>query len=533
MGFERFRLAIVTPKGTMTSVLVLGLGIWVIVVGASWVHFTGVQLTLLASLLAAIALGLLIAALARKNFTPAWVGFGVFILVWFFLMFAHLMPLRDSNTPVMGLLLFTVLWFAAFFNMGLAIRMKVDSKLSFTYLLAAMFFLVTAGLEVFVMKEYLGGEWMRNNSLFKFGICAWTLGSIAAGSLLPKLWSYCTVWGKARRESANARRVLTGMAWLFSFLILVTLFWEADTLLENRVVFVLNLLLGLGLFVGWMNRGAWSMPTASGIGIPWGIVLLLPLVGSFFPGGFLGVFGRWASDFGISFLFPFQLSGVILLGFLYLWEKRADFGRHLAFGSWKVLLVLLLVLVSAYPVLGTWRKCHGFWPFDRIGRVGYPENPTLNGLTFIRRNNRYDAAAIRFLNEHVPGQPCLIEAVGLGYNTWGSRYSIFTGIPALMGWDGHVSEWVGSTEADRIRLRRATTEEIFNTTDKDRAKRLMDAYGVRLVVVGPLEKGALDPQKHYDTDGLAKFEGWLPLIYKNPGVSIYYNSPDPAVRTGT
>jgi uncharacterized membrane protein len=92
---------------------------------------------------------------------------------------------------------------------------------------------------------------------------------------------------------------------------------------------------------------------------------------------------------------------------------------------------------------------------------------------------------------------------------------------------------VGSTEADRIRLRRATTEEIFNTTDKDRAKRLMDAYGVRLVVVGPLEKGALDPQKHYDTDGLAKFEGWLPLIYKNPGVSIYYNSPDPAVRTGT
>jgi hypothetical protein len=224
------------------------------------------------------------------------------------------------------------------------------------------------------------------------------------------------------------------MAWLFSFLILVTLFWEADTLLENRVVFVLNLLLGLGLFVGWMNRGAWSMPTASGIGIPWGIVLLLPLVGSFFPGGFLGVFGRWASDFGISFLFPFQLSGVILLGFLYLWEKRADFGRHLAFGSWKVLLVLLLVLVSAYPVLGTWRKCHGFWPFDRIGRVGYPENPTLNGLTFIRRNNRYDAAAIRFLNEHVPGQPCLIEAVGLGYNTWGSRYSIFTGIPALMGW---------------------------------------------------------------------------------------------------
>jgi uncharacterized membrane protein len=133
------------------------------------------------------------------------------------------------------------------------------------------------------------------------------------------------------------------------------------------------------------------------------------------------------------------------------------------------------------------------------------------------------------LNDRVSGQPCLIETVGLGYNSWGSRYSIFTGIPALMGWDGHVSEWVGATESERIRLRRAATEEIFNTTDRERAKSLLDAYGVRLVVVGPLEKGMLDPQKHYAAEGLAKFDGWLPLVYKNPGVSIYYNSPSGVV----
>jgi uncharacterized membrane protein len=94
-----------------------------------------------------------------------------------------------------------------------------------------------------------------------------------------------------------------------------------------------------------------------------------------------------------------------------------------------------------------------------------------------------------------------------------------------MGWDGHVGEWVGSTQAESIRLRRSATEEIYNTTDKVRAKRLLDAYGVRLVVVGPLEKGMLDPQKKYSEEGLAKFDGWLPLIYKNPEVSIYYNAP--------
>ena len=533
-GLERFRSMIVKPKGVMASVLVLGLGIWALVVGASWVHFAAFNMTLLASLLAAITLSLLIAAWVLKDSTPVWIAFVGFVFLWAFLMFAQVIPLRDSSSPLMGLLLFTALWFAAFFHIGLAIRVKSDSKLSFTFLLGALFFFVTAGLEVFVMKEYLGGEWMRNNSLFKFGICAWTLGSITAGALLPKLFHFLAAWGKARRESLKARNVLVGAAWLFSFLIFVTLFWEADTLLENSIVLVLNLLLGLGLWLGWLKRETWTKPTAAVIGIPWGIVLLLPLVAPFFPGGLLGLLARKASDFGFSFLLPFQLSGVLLLGLLYFWEKRADLGRRLAGGTWKILLLLLLALISVYPVAGSWRKCHGFWPSIRANWIGYSETPTLNGLSFIRRNNRYDAAAIRFLNDRVSGQPCLIEAVGLGYNSWGSRYSIFTGIPALMGWDGHVSEWVGATESERIRLRRAATEEIFNTPDRERAKSLLDAYGVRLVVVGPLEKGMLDPQKRYAAEGLSKFDGWLPLVYKNPGVSIYYNSPSgAAVPSGT
>jgi hypothetical protein len=57
------------------------------------------------------------------------------------------------------------------------------------------------------------------------------------------------------------------------------------------------------------------------------------------------------------------------------------------------------------------------------------------------------------------------------------------------------------------------------------AKNLMDAYGVRLVVIGPLERGEADPRKRYDPDGLAKFSTFLPLIYKNPKVEIYYNPP--------
>jgi uncharacterized membrane protein len=130
------------------------------------------------------------------------------------------------------------------------------------------------------------------------------------------------------------------------------------------------------------------------------------------------------------------------------------------------------------------------------------------------------------LNEHIPGQPCLMEFVGEGYNSWGSRFSIFTGIPALMGWDGHVNEWVGARQGDDIRNRRNANETIFGTMDVSLAKKYLDAYGVRLVMVGTVERNGVPGRKGgYPQAGLDKFSTFLPLIYKNPEVEIYYNPP--------
>jgi len=152
----------------------------------------------------------------------------------------------------------------------------------------------------------------------------------------------------------------------------------------------------------------------------------------------------------------------------------------------------------------------------------------LDGLGYIPRENPYDAAAMRFLNEHIPDQPCLVEFVGEGYNSWGSRFSIFTGIPALMGWDGHVREWLTGREgmdAD-INQRFQATEQIFKSTDVQVVKKTLDAYGVRLVMVGMLERSGVPGRRGgYPPEGLAKFSSFLPLIYKNPQVEIYYNPP--------
>jgi hypothetical protein len=263
-------------------------------------------------------------------------------------------------------------------------------------------------------------------------------------------------------------------------------------LFQGNAFSIVNLLLGLAVVVVWaMRTGKGVDPVAIGAGVPYVALLLLPLLKSSFPAGLLGKMIRDVADLGIAVLFPlnsrcWRSSPPLISGrSARIWDVAWGWGLE----SPPYHFAGLRHRVSSLRDLA---QVPRFWPVDRSSWIGYPEKPTLNGLTFIRRNNRHDAAAIRFLNDKVPGQPCLIETVGLGYNSWGSRYSIFTGIPALMGWDGHVSEWVGSTQSDRIRLRRQAVENIYNTTDKERAQELMDSYGVRLIVVGPLEKGALD-----------------------------------------
>jgi uncharacterized membrane protein len=95
-----------------------------------------------------------------------------------------------------------------------------------------------------------------------------------------------------------------------------------------------------------------------------------------------------------------------------------------------------------------------------------------------------------------------------------------------MGWDGHVNEWVGARQGDDIRERRNANETIFGTTDIALAKRYLDAYGVRLVMIGTVERHGVPGRKGgYPPEGLSKFSSFLPLIYKNPEVEIYFNPP--------
>jgi uncharacterized membrane protein len=128
-----------------------------------------------------------------------------------------------------------------------------------------------------------------------------------------------------------------------------------------------------------------------------------------------------------------------------------------------------------------------------------------------------DWRAIRWLLENVEGTPVILEGSAPLYH-WGSRYSIYTGLPTVLGWDWHQKQQrTGYTE--KVDQRQREVNRFYETADVEAAWETIHKYGVRYVVVGGLERA------YYPTAGLAKFDRMagdgLAVVYRDEGVTIY------------
>jgi uncharacterized membrane protein len=101
---------------------------------------------------------------------------------------------------------------------------------------------------------------------------------------------------------------------------------------------------------------------------------------------------------------------------------------------------------------------------------------------------------------------------------WGSRVSIYTGLPTVIGWDWHQKQqrWGYQGQIEE-RLRDVRT--LYTDTSVPRTVELLGKYQVRYVYVGDLERA------YYPGPGLAKFDQMvgqqLDLVYDSAGVRIY------------
>lgn len=113
----------------------------------------------------------------------------------------------------------------------------------------------------------------------------------------------------------------------------------------------------------------------------------------------------------------------------------------------------------------------------------------------------------------------IVEANSGRLYQWFSRFTIYTGLPGVLGWDNHQRQQRALLPPHWVNDRLVEINLFYNTPDADAAQAFLDKYDVRYIVVGQLE------QLNYPAEGLDKFpalEGILwQLVYQDRDTQIY------------
>ena len=232
-------------------------------------------------------------------------------------------------------------------------------------------------------------------------------------------------------------------------------------------------------------------------------------------------------------VFKFYIQVWVLLGVgsaYLLWRLVHDArrgGLGWRSGAWTVALVALLLGASVYPVLGTRARLA-----DRF--YGQTTPLTLDGTAYVEgtvyRDHEGDIdleadfEGIRWLRENVQGSPIVLEGHTPTYR-WGSRISVYTGLPTVVGWEWHQEQqrW---DYRHQVGLRIEDVERLYSTAGRQEALSLLRKYEVSYIYVGPLER------LYYPARGLDKFDRMvgaaLDRVFQTDQVSIYRVTDDGA-----
>lgn len=190
-------------------------------------------------------------------------------------------------------------------------------------------------------------------------------------------------------------------------------------------------------------------------------------------------------------------------------------------GGWQILLVGLVSGAALYPIMATAAKID-----DRMSEAA-PH--TLDGMAFMPysvytdewgpMDLGQDYRAIRWMQDNVKGSPVIVEANLRNLYRWGSRFSIYTGLPGVVGWEWHQQQQRAVIPAVWISDRIREVDEFYLTEDLGAAVEFLRKYQVRYIIVGQQERG------HYPGPGLDKFEAadgvfWLE-VYRDGDTVIY------------
>ena len=196
---------------------------------------------------------------------------------------------------------------------------------------------------------------------------------------------------------------------------------------------------------------------------------------------------------------------------------------------WQIILTVLVTGAALYTLMGGMAKIK-----DRIA----PQAPhTLDGMTYMdyatyadtwgQMGLSQDYRAIRWMQENVQGSPVIVEANLRDLYRWGSRFSIYTGLPAVTGWEWHQQQQRAVVPGNRVSARIQEIDDFYLTQDLELARSFLQKYGVKYIILGQQERGK------YPGPGLEKFpaaEGVLWREVYREADTVIYEVVDPPTQ---
>lgn len=285
----------------------------------------------------------------------------------------------------------------------------------------------------------------------------------------------------------------SGLVWLVGLLVVAVMIWLIISNVQFALVTIPVLIWALLLFVDTQDR------------IVDRFILLLTMAGVAMI--FMVEMIVLTGDIGrMNTVFKFYLQAWTLLavsaayGGICVWQRLARSGWSGWKKVWRAVGIALMAFGLMFPLAASMDKIR-----DRIS----DQVPlTLDGMDYMQTATYWqndslmdleqDYRAIRWMQEHVSGSPVIVEG-NVSLYQWGNRYSIYTGLPAVVGWDWHQRQQKQILPSNFVSDRITDVNDFYSTVDIRSALEFLAKYDVRYIFVGQLERIV------YNAEGMQKF----------------------------
>jgi len=166
---------------------------------------------------------------------------------------------------------------------------------------------------------------------------------------------------------------------------------------------------------------------------------------------------------------------------------------------------------------------------DKIAdRMDTKAEQSLDGMAFMRTATYFDMGAemnlsedydaILWMQDNIKGSPVILEGQAYEYR-WGNRFTIYTGLPSVVGWNYHQRQQRAILQSNVVQERVDAIGQFYLTEDRNLIEKFLEQYKVSYIIMGQLER------VFFPGAGLDKFEAldgilWSE-VYRSGSTVIY------------